>query len=168
MSSHARNCARPAFFDKNAAPYTWRRLRAVVADDAPDMRDCISAIFEIEGGAEVVATASDGISAIRAAYALRPDLVVLDISMPLMNGFQAVPHIKRHLSDTKVLLVSADDDPELGLCALDCGADGFLWKGSLVVQCRKQIQLMFGKRAPESPSTELQSRGRIYGQIDYK
>ena len=129
MSSHARNCARPAFFDKNAAPYTWRRLRAVVADDAPDMRDCISAIFEIEGGAEVVATASDGISAIRAAYALRPDLVVLDISMPLMNGFQAVPHIKRHLSDTKVLLVSADDDPELGLCALDCGADGFIWKG---------------------------------------
>jgi two-component system nitrate/nitrite response regulator NarL len=125
------------------------------------MRDCISAIFEIEGGAEVVATASNGIRPIRAAYALRPDLVVLDISMPVMNGFQAVPHIKRHLSDTKVLLVSADDDPELGLSALDCGANGFLWKGSLVLQCWANVP-------PRATSSELQSHSRIYGQIDYK
>ena len=84
------------------------------------LRTCWTAFqpsSKTEGGAEVVATASNGIGAIR---------------------------------DTKVLLVSADDDHELGLCALDCGADGFIWKGSLVVQCRKQIRLMFGKRVPES------------------
>ena len=97
MSSHARNCERSAFSGKSAALSTCRRLRAVVADDTPDMLDCISAIFETEGGPEVVATASNGTGAIR---------------------------------DTKVLLVSADDDHELGLCALDCGADGFIWKGA--------------------------------------
>ncbi len=150
MSSRARKWARSAFSGKNAARCTCRRLRAVVADDTPDMLDCISAILEIEGGAEVVATATNGVGAIRAAYALMPDLVVLDVCMPMMNGFEAVPHIKRCLSDTRILLVSANDDPELGLRALDCGADGFLWKGSFVVQCRKQIQLMFGKGVPES------------------
>ena len=101
MSSHARNCERSAFSGKSAALSTCRRLRAVVADDTPDMLDCISAIFETEGGPEVVATASNRIGAIRAAYAFRPGLVVLDISMPLMNGFEAVPHIKRYLPEHK-------------------------------------------------------------------
>jgi DNA-binding NarL/FixJ family response regulator len=122
------------------------RLRAVVADDMPDMLRTMSAIVELEGGAEVVATASDGIEAIRAACGAAPDLVVLDVTMPVMNGLEALIHIKRRLPATKVLLVSSDDDPDVALCALECGADGFLWKGSFVAQCRKQIDLMFAGR----------------------
>jgi two-component system nitrate/nitrite response regulator NarL len=119
------------------------RLRAVVADDIPHMLDFISAVAEIEGRVEVVATATNGIGAIRAAQRLTPDLVILDVSMPLMNGFEAAVHIKRRLPGAKVLLLSADDDPELGLSALDCGADAFIWKGSFITQCRKQLERMF-------------------------
>lgn len=149
MSPGAQGSARSVFPGRKTAVASCRRLRAVVADDRLHMLDFISAILEIEGGVEVVATATNGIGAIRAAYQLAPDLAVLDASMPLMNGFEAVSHIKRRLPDTKVLLVSADDDPELGLSALNCGADGFLWKGSFVVQCRKQLALMFADRFPE-------------------
>lgn len=120
-----------------------QRLRAVVADDTPHMLDFMAAVVEIEGRAEVVATATNGIGAIRAAQQLVPDVVFLDVHMPLMNGFQAAAHIKRRLPGTKVLLVSSDDEPEMGLAALDCGADGFLWKGSFVRQCRKQMNRMF-------------------------
>lgn len=119
------------------------RLRAIVADDAPHMLDAITAIMERTGQVDVVATATNGVGAIRAAQRFTPDLVALDVGMPMMNGLEAAVHIKRRLPDTKVLLVSADDDPELGLAALDCGADGFMWKGSFAARCNRQLQLMF-------------------------
>jgi two-component system, NarL family, nitrate/nitrite response regulator NarL len=120
-----------------------RRLRAVVADDEPHMLDALIGIMELKAEVQVVATASNGIGAIRAAQRLKPDLVVLDVRMPMMGGLEAAGHIKRRLPDTKVLLVSADNDPELGLAALDCGADGFMWKGSFAQRCQAQLELMF-------------------------
>lgn len=122
-----------------------QHLRAVVADDLPHMLDFMAAVVEIEGRAEVVATATNGIGAIRAALRFVPDVVFLDVHMPLMNGFEAAAHIKRRLPRTKVLLVSSDDDAEMGMAALDCGADGFMWKGSFVHQCRKQMNRMFSE-----------------------
>ncbi len=143
MGSHAPVQARSSVRGSQFTRPARRRLRAVVADDIPHVLDFISAVVEIEGGAEVVATASNGISAVRAAQQFVPDVVFLDVQMPLMNGFEAAVHIKRRLPATKVLLISSDDDPELGLSALDCGADGFMWKGSFVQQCRAQLNLMF-------------------------
>jgi len=120
-----------------------QRLRVVVADDTPHMLDFMVTLIETEGRAQVVATATNGIGAIRAALRMVPDVVFLDVCMPLMNGFEAAVHIKRRLPGTKVLLVSADDDPELAPCALDCGADGFIWKGSFARHCKAQLLLTF-------------------------
>lgn len=119
------------------------RLRAVVADDEPHMLDAITGIMELKAEVQVVATAANGIGAIRAALRLMPDLVVLDVRMPLMGGLEAAGHIKRRLPNTKIVLVSADNDPELGLAALDCGADGFMWKGSFGHRWKQQLELMF-------------------------
>ncbi len=107
-----------------------QRLRVVVADDMPHLLNAISRILE-RLGIEVVATANNGIGAVRAAQRLTPDLVILDVNMPWLSGFQAAVHIKRRLPETKVLLMSADDDAEIGLVALDCGADGFTSKRRL-------------------------------------
>jgi DNA-binding NarL/FixJ family response regulator len=133
----------PAVAPNQTATTAGHRLRVVVADDTAHMLQTITAIMEQVGGADVVATASNGIGAIRAAQRLTPDLVVLDVVMPLMGGFEAAVHIKRRLPETKVLLISADENPELGLTALDCGADGFMWKGSFARRCRAQLELMF-------------------------
>jgi DNA-binding NarL/FixJ family response regulator len=146
MGLHSQDRSRSEFPGNNLAASTRYRLRAVVADDSPHMLDFISSIVEIEGGVDVVGTATNGIGAIRTAQRLTPDLVILDIAMPLMNGLEAVVHIKRRLPNTKVLLVSADDNPEIVLAALACGADGFIWKGSFIMQCRKQLNLMFSGR----------------------
>lgn len=150
MGSHHGSSTTPALTGDAGPTTKYSQLRAVVADDTPHMLEFISAIVEIEGGAEVVATATNGIDAVRAAHALLPDLVVLDVSMPRMNGFEAVPHIKRRLPDTKVLLISVGDDPEVAVCALTCGADGFFTKGSFIVECRKRIRAMFAERFAQS------------------
>ena len=120
-----------------------RHLRVVVADDLPHMLDTMTAILEKKGDVDVVATASNGIGAIRAAQRLSPDLVVLDIDMPVMNGFEAAIHIKRRLPDIKILFVSADDDPDLVLAAFACGADAFLCKRNFTTMCAWQLQLLF-------------------------
>ena len=129
--------------ESQSASTSVHHLRAVVADDEPHMLDAITAIMEGKGRVQIVATASNGIGAIRAAQRLLPDLVVLDVRMPMMGGFEAAAHIKRRLPDTKVLLVSADNNPEFGLAALDCGADGFMWKGNFAERYHAQLELMF-------------------------
>jgi CheY-like chemotaxis protein len=140
----------PAIFAGNNPASRRDPLRVVVADDTPHMLEAIAAVMEIQGGAEIVAKATNGIAAISAACALRPDLVVLDVSMPLMNGLEALLHIKRRLPETRVLIVSAEEDWEIVQCAFDCGADGFVWKGEFFVRCREQIQAMFADRFVDS------------------
>jgi DNA-binding NarL/FixJ family response regulator len=143
MSTHAPARAPDAAPANSFTVPERQRLRVVVADDTPHMLDLMTAVIEDQGRAEVVATATNGIGAIRAALRFVPDVVFLDVCMPLMNGFEAAVHIKRRLPGTKVLLVSADEDPELAPAALDCGADGFLWKGSFARHCHAQLLLTF-------------------------
>ena len=121
----------------------YKRLRAVVADDISDMRKITVGVLEHDGWVDVVGTTDNGVMAVELAEALLPDLVVLDINMPKMTGLEATWRIKQILPQMKILVVSADDDAEVALCALDCGADAFLWKGNLVKQCHTQLARMF-------------------------
>ena len=120
-----------------------RRIRAVVADDSPDMQRVIAWILERDGLVDVVGTADTGSMAIALTEAMAPDLVVLDVNMPVMNGFEAALLIKKSSPETKILIVSSDDNPDLGLCAIDCGADGFLWKSNLLRECKSRIERIF-------------------------
>lgn len=121
-----------------------RKIRALIADGTPDMQTVTAWILERDGQVEVVGRADNGVLAVSLAEALNPDLVVLDVNMPKMSGFEATLLIKEHAPETKVLIISSDDDPELGLCALDCGADGFMWKGDLPNRCHKHLARLFG------------------------
>lgn len=123
---------------------TGPKIRAVIADDTPDMQTVTAWILERDGHVEVVGCANNGVLAVRMAESLNPDLVVLDVNMPKMSGFEAAMLIKEHSPDIKVLIVSSDDNPDLGLCALDCGADGFMWKGDLPKRCRLHLARLFG------------------------
>jgi DNA-binding NarL/FixJ family response regulator len=119
------------------------RIRAVVADDHPDMQKIVIHSLECNGMVEVVGTADDGEMAVAVAEALSPELVVLDVHMPRMSGLEAALLIKESLPGTKVLIISANNDPALAVRAVECGADGFLWKGNLVNECSRQIEGMF-------------------------
>jgi DNA-binding NarL/FixJ family response regulator len=125
------------------------RVRAIVVDDCPDMIRTVTELLELGGNLVVIATATDGADAIAAVRVHEPDLVIMDVNMPRMNGFSAASLIKEIAGKTKILLMSSDDGPETGFAALDCGADGFISKASLIYQCRFHLHRLFPSHVNE-------------------
>ncbi|WP_276355388.1 response regulator transcription factor [Cohnella caldifontis] len=103
-------------------------LRVLIADDQTLMRDGLQTILQLEDDIEVVAAAENGEEACRLAWEHRPDLVLMDIRMPVMNGIEAVKQIREKLPDAKVLVLTTFDEDEYILEALMNGAVGFLLK----------------------------------------
>ena len=98
------------------------RARLLVVDDHVFMREGIKAILGREPSLEVVGEAQDGQQAIRCCRELRPDLVLMDVSMPKMNGIEATRRIKAQFPLTSVLVLTAHADPRLVKEAVKAGA----------------------------------------------
>jgi len=101
--------------------------RVLVADDHSLFRDGLVSLLEA-AGYEVVGQVGDGEAAIEAAGRLRPDLVLLDISMPGLDGLQALHRIKADYPETRVVMLTVSDDEATLLEALRSGAQGYLLK----------------------------------------
>jgi DNA-binding NarL/FixJ family response regulator len=102
---------------------------AVVVDDTPDIRMLIRMALEMDGGVRVVGEAENGRQGIEVVASHQPDVVVLDMAMPVMDGLEALPHIKRASPDTRVLVVSGFDNATMSASAVEAGADAYLQKG---------------------------------------
>jgi YesN/AraC family two-component response regulator len=111
--------------------------KLVIADDNPHARHGLRAILTSQVGIEVIGEASQGVEALALVAALHPDVVLLDVRMPIMDGLQAARTIKQHQPNIKVVLLSmyADYRPE----AIDTGADAFLVKGCPAEELVKAI-----------------------------
>jgi DNA-binding NarL/FixJ family response regulator len=94
----------------------------------------------VEERCEVVGTASDGRALVEAAERLRPDLVLLDISMPLLNGFDAAVKIRKCLPDTKLLFLTMHSSPTYVAEAFKAGANGYLLKQSAASELGPAIE----------------------------
>jgi DNA-binding NarL/FixJ family response regulator len=103
-------------------------MRILIADDHGIVRAGIRLLLERQPGLDVVAEAGDGIEAIDRALAERPDLCILDVGMPKMNGLQAAREIRSHLPDARVLMLSMHDDERYLFEALKAGASGYVLK----------------------------------------
>lgn len=103
-------------------------LRVLIADDQTLMRDGLQTILQLEDDIEVVAAAENGEEACRLAAEHRPDLVLMDIRMPVMNGIEAVKKLRETMPETKVLVLTTFDEDEYIIEALAGGAVGFLLK----------------------------------------
>lgn len=103
-------------------------IRALVADDHGIVRSGVRMLLDQQEGISVVAEAEDGVEAVQAALKHKPDVVVLDVSMPRMTGIQATHEIKQHLPDTAVVLLSMHDDQRYFYDALKAGAAGYVLK----------------------------------------
>jgi DNA-binding NarL/FixJ family response regulator len=103
-------------------------VRVMVVDDQQLMRDGISSLLSIQEGIEVVSTAADGKQAIDQALGLQPDVVLMDVRMPGMDGIAATEHIRRQLPNCQVLMLTTFDDEEYIVKALLAGASGYLLK----------------------------------------
>ena len=105
------------------------RFRVVVADDVPDLRFLLSRALAASGRFEVVGAAANGREAIAQATALRPDLTLLDLAMPVMDGLEALPLIRAAVPDCTVVVLSGFDAETMAAPALARGAAGYLVKG---------------------------------------
>ena len=105
--------------------------RVLIVDDDPDIHPLIEVMFEIEGRFEVVGHAHDGREAIELAEALRPDAVVLDLSMPGgMDGWEALPQLRRLLPEGRIVVFSVFPEPLTLVQVLSAGGDAYLNKAS--------------------------------------
>lgn len=105
-------------------------MRILLADDRQMMREGLRALLEKHPESEVVGEAEDGRAAVALAAELKPDVVVMDVSMPGLNGIEATKQILRDQPKTKVLALSVHADRRYALTMLEAGAVGYLIKNS--------------------------------------
>jgi DNA-binding NarL/FixJ family response regulator len=104
-------------------------VRVVLADDHPVVRDGLAALLDAVEGIEVVGVAGDGAAAVRAAVTLRPDVLVMDIHMPGLDGVAATREIARAAPGVGVLMLTMLDEEVTVRAAMRAGASGYVLKG---------------------------------------
>lgn len=103
-------------------------LRVLLVDDDLEVRGLLEVLLGGDDRFDVVGQAADGAEALELAGSRRPDVVVIDLLMPRMDGFAALPHLRRALPDSRIVVVSAFPDPYTLLEAVRLGADGYIDK----------------------------------------
>jgi len=120
------------------------RIRVLVADDHTMVRQGLVGILKASEDIEVVGEAADGAEAVDKATNLKPDVVVLDVSMPHLNGLEAARRIREALTGTRVLVLTMHDDEEYVLKMVRAGASGYLLKDSAASELLAGIRALKG------------------------
>lgn len=121
-------------------------IRVLLVDDAVDIRILVRMGLERDGRFEVVAEAGDGHTAIDLADELQPDVVVLDVAMPVMDGLEALPHIREVAPAARVLILSGFTADSLQDNCLDQGADAYIEKGTPLPRIAELLIELAGDR----------------------
>lgn len=123
-------------------PLRSQRIRTLVVDDSSISRKTICAFLEDEKSVEIVGTAFSGDQALDEVETLRPELVLLDVQMPAMNGLEVTEQLRKRFPSTRVILLSVDDSQEVRMSCEASGADGFVSKSQLP-ELSREIRRMF-------------------------
>ena len=122
------------------------RIRVMIADDHAVVRQGIRIVLEQVEGIEVVGEASDGDEALALARELRPDVVLLDVTMPGKTGLEVARDLRAEGPESAILILSMHDDPEYVLQAVRAGADGYVLKDVAPSELRAAIQAVHDGR----------------------
>lgn len=139
-------------------------IRVLLADDQALIRMGFRMVLDAEADIEVVGEAADGAAAITQAKALNPDLVLMDIRMPGVNGIEATAEITRTL-DTKVLILTTFDLDEYAFGGLRAGASGFLLKDTRPAELIEAIRTVASGEAVVSPRITRRMLEMFAGQL---
>lgn len=128
------------------------RLRILLADDHTVVRQGLRKILEARPQWEVVAEAADGREAVRQAEEVKPDVAIVDVAMPLLNGIEAVRQIERKAPGTKILVLSMHADEAYVTQMLRAGASGYLLKDSADVDLIQAVDAVAAGKSFFSPA----------------
>jgi len=133
-----------------------KRPRVLLADDHRLLREAFARVLEPE--CDVVGAVRDGRAALSAARELRPDIVVLDIAMPLLNGLDAARELKRTMPDLKLIFLTMNEDADVAAESFRVGASGYLLKNSAASELLQAIREVSEGRSYITP---LATRGLV-------
>jgi DNA-binding NarL/FixJ family response regulator len=145
---------------------TEQRIRILVCDDHPVVRSGLRGMIQSQPDLEVIAEASEGAQAVALATRLQPDIVLMDLRMPGMDGVAATANIKaRHPGIQVLILTTYDTDADI-LRALEKGATGFLLKDEREDRLFDAIREAAGGRSPLAPGVASRLVERLRGDAD--
>jgi DNA-binding NarL/FixJ family response regulator len=120
-----------------------RPIRVLVVDDQQLMREGLASLLSIQPGIEIVGAAANGQEAVEQAQALSPDIILMDVRMPVMDGITATQQVRQQLPSCQVLMLTTFDDDEYIVKALMAGASGYLLKDIPAEDLAKAVQLAY-------------------------
>lgn len=127
-------------------------IRIVLADDHVMLRQGTAEILRKQPDIEVVGEADHGQQAIELARRLRPDIVIMDVRMPVLSGIEATRQIRETMPEVQVLILTAHDDDQYIFSLLQAGASGYLLKTAPVSELVRAIRLVKAGESPLDPS----------------
>jgi DNA-binding NarL/FixJ family response regulator len=136
-------------------------IRVMIVDDHPVVRNGLIGMFEGDEGFEVVGEASDGAEAVRRARALAPDVILMDLRMPEMDGVSAIAALSEAGSTARVLVLTTYDTDSDVLSAIEAGATGYLLKDAPGAELFRAVRSAASGEAVLSPSVAT----RVVGQM---
>ncbi len=139
-------------------------VRVLIADDQPVVRDGLAMLLGLIDDIEIVATASDGIEAVERARAERPDIVLMDLRMPRLEGAEATRRILASLPDIRVLVLTTYADDEFLFPALQAGARGYLTKDATAEEIEHAIRALIAGQTHVDPAVQLRLVNAVLDQ----
>lgn len=138
-------------------------MKIILADDHRIIREGLRALLDKEPDMEVVAEAEDGRTTVRLTRECKPDVVIMDITMPTLNGIEATRQIVSELPGTRVIALSMHSDRKFVKEMLSAGASGYLLKDSAFEELSKAINAVFHNQCYLSASIDDQSLKEYFG-----
>jgi DNA-binding NarL/FixJ family response regulator len=136
-------------------------VRLLIADDHPVVRDGLSGMFAADPGFEVLGEAADGAQALRLAQALRPDVILMDLRMPGMDGVTAIGELTRLGIPARVLVLTTYDTDSYVLPAIEAGATGYLLKDAPRDELLRAVRAAAHGEAVLAPSVAARLMSRF-------
>ncbi|GLY69797.1 response regulator [Amycolatopsis taiwanensis] len=138
-----------------------RPIKLVIADDHPVVRDGLSSMFAADEGFEVLGEAADGAEAVQLARTLEPDVILMDLRMPGMDGVAAITELARQGNAARVLVLTTYDTDSHVLPAIEAGATGYLLKDAPRAELLRAVRAAARGEAVLSPSVAARLMSRV-------